>query len=239
MNLVDAIIQSCDVYFYQLGLKVGLEKWTRYAELCGFGEKTEVDLPDEVEGLVPSLEYYNKRYGKGEWVKNLVINLSIGQGEILVTPLQLASFFCGLATDGTIYRPHILKEIIPTDGRVITTQSEVLMRLPFTPSSLELLDEAMIGVVSDSGGTGILARISDVTVGGKTGTVQNPHGEDHAWFVGYAPAENPEIVVAVLVENIGHGGTFAAPVAKRIIDEYLKRGVVAEERDSILAVSSH
>ena len=239
LNLVDAIIQSCDVYFYQLGLKVGLEKWTRYAELCGFGEKMGVDLPDEVEGLVPSLEYYNKRYGKGEWVKNLVINLSIGQGEILVTPLQLASFFCGLATDGTIYRPHILKEITATDGRVITTQSEVLRRLPFSSVTLELLKEAMIGVVNDQHGTGVLAQIPDVIVGGKTGTTQNPHGEDHAWFVGYAPAEDPKIVVAVLVENIGHGGTFAAPVAKRIISKYLKKGVIAEEVDSIAAVSKH
>jgi penicillin-binding protein 2 len=238
LNLADAIIQSCDVYFYQLGLKMGLEKWTHYAKLCGFGEKVGVDLPDEVEGLAPSLEYYNKRYGKGEWIKNLVINLSIGQGEILVTPLQLASFFCGLATDGTIYRPHILKEITSTDGRVITTQSEVLRRLPFSSSTLELLKESMIGVVNDQHGTGILAQISDVIVGGKTGTTQNPHGEDHAWFVGYAPAEDPKIVVAVLVENIGHGGTFAAPVAKRIISKYFKKGVIAEEENSILTISN-
>jgi len=234
LNLVDAIIQSCDVYFYQLGLKVGLEEWSRYAKLCGFGERMGVDLPDEMKGLVPTLEYYNKKYGEGEWVKNLVINLSIGQGEILVTPLQLASFFCGLATDGTIYRPHILKEITSTDGRVITTQSEVLRRLPFSSSTLELLKEAMIGVVNDQHGTGVLAQIPDVTVGGKTGTAQNPHGEDHAWFVGYAPAEDPKIVVAVLVENIGHGGTFAAPVAKRIISKYLKRGLLANENGAPL-----
>ena len=239
LNLVDAIIQSCDVYFYQLGLKVGLEEWTHYAKLCGFGERMGVDLPDEAKGFVPSLEYYNKRYGRGEWVRNLVINLSIGQGEILVTPLQLASFFCGLATDGTIYRPHILKEITATDGRIITTQSEVLRSLPFSSSTLGLLKEAMIGVVNHQHGTGVLAQIPDVTVGGKTGTVQNPHGEDHACFVGYAPAENPKIVVAVLVENIGHGGTFAAPVAKRIISKYLKTEVVAEEEDSILVGGNH
>ncbi|MCK4385923.1 MAG: penicillin-binding protein 2, partial [candidate division Zixibacteria bacterium] len=153
--------------------------------------------------------------------------------------LQLASFFCGLATDGTIYRPHILKEITATDGRIITTQSEVLRSLPFSSSTLGLLKEAMIGVVNHQHGTGVLAQIPDVTVGGKTGTVQNPHGEDHACFVGYAPAENPKIVVAVLVENIGHGGTFAAPVAKRIISKYLKTGVVAEEEDSILVGGNH
>ncbi len=239
LNLVDGIIQSCDVYFYQLGLKVGLERWSHYAKLCGFGEKLGVDLPDEMKGFVPSLEYYNKKYGRGEWVKNLVINLSIGQGEILVTPLQLASFYCGLSTDGTIYRPHILKEITATDGRIISTQSEILRRLPFSSSTLELLKEAMIGLVNDQHGTGNLAQIPDVTVGGKTGTAQNPHGEDHAWFVGYAPAEDPEILVVVLVENVGHGGTFAAPVAQKIISKYLKRGMVAEEKDSVLAIRDH
>jgi penicillin-binding protein 2 len=238
LNFVDAIIQSCDVYFYQLGLRVGLERWSHYAKLCGFGEKVGVDLPDEASGFVPTLAYYNKKYGEGEWVKNLVINLAIGQGEILVTPLQIASFYGGLATDGTIYRPHILKEITTTDGRIITTQNEVLRHLPFSYSTLEVLKEAMIGVVNDSHGTGTLAQIPDVVVAGKTGTTQNPHGEDHAWFVGYAPAENPKIVVAVLVENIGHGGTYAAPVAKRIISKYLERGVIAEKVDSVLAVSN-
>jgi penicillin-binding protein 2 len=233
LNLVGAIIQSCDVYFYQLGLQVGLERWSHYARLCGFGEKVGVDLPDEVKGFVPSLEYYHKRYGKGEWVKNLVINLSIGQGEILATPLQVASFYCGLATDGTVYRPHILKEITSPDGRASSTQSEILRHLPFSPSTLGVLKEAMVGAVNHQDGTGTLAQIRNVTVAGKTGTAQNPHGEDHAWFVGYAPAENPRIVVAVLIENIGHGGTFAAPVAKRIIDKYLEGGLLANGEEAL------
>jgi penicillin-binding protein 2 len=221
-----------------LGLRVGLERWSRYAKLCGFGEKTGVDLPQEAKGFVPSPEYYNKKFGKGEWVKNLVINLAIGQGEILVTPLQLACFYGGLSTDGTIYQPHILKEITTPDGRVIANQSKVLRRLPFSHSTLRLLKDAMIGVVNEGYGTGNLARIADVTVAGKTGTAQNPHGENHAWFVGYAPAENPQIVVAVLVENAGHGGTFAAPVAKSIISKYLKRGEVIDKIDSTVAVGS-
>jgi penicillin-binding protein 2 len=246
LNLVQAIVQSCDVYFYQLGLKVGLERWSHYAKLCGFGERMGVDLPDEAKGFIPSPEYYKKKFGGGDWVKNLVINLAIGQGEVLVTPLQLACFYCGLATDGTVYRPHILKEITTTDGRVITTQSEVVRRLPFSTSTLWLLKEALIGVVNDGYGTGSLARISvenparggDITVAGKTGTAQNPQGEAHAWFVGYAPAESPKIVVAVLVENAGHGGTFAAPVVKAIIEKFLKRGEVADKSaDSTTAVS--
>jgi penicillin-binding protein 2 len=238
LKFMDAIIQSCDVYFYQLGLKVGLERWSHYAKLCGFGEKTGVDLPDEAKGFVPSPEYYNKKYGKGEWIRNLVINLAIGQGEILVTPLQLASFYCGLATNGTIYQPHILKEISPPEGGVVTTPSKVLRHLPFSSSTLAMLKEAMVGVVNGPDGTGSLARISDITVGGKTGTAQNPHGEAHAWFVGYAPAENPKIVVVVLVENIGHGGTFAAPVAKAIIEKYLKKGEVVGKTDSTIAAGN-
>ncbi|KPL00447.1 MAG: hypothetical protein AMJ91_04765 [candidate division Zixibacteria bacterium SM23_73_3] len=222
LNLEEAIIHSCDVYFYQLGLKVGLERWSDYAQLCGLGQRTGVDLTDEAKGLVPTLSYYHKRYGRGEWVKNLIINLAIGQGEILVAPLQLAVFFGGLATDGKLYQPYLLKEETTPDGRIISTQPEEKGSLPFSSSTLRVLQQAMIGVVNDPQGTGVLAQIPDVCVAGKTGTAQNPHGEDHAWFVGYAPADDPQIVVAVLIENIGHGGTFAAPVAKRIIEKYLR-----------------
>lgn len=238
LNLEDAIIQSCDVYFYQLGLKVGLESWSRYAEACGFGEKTGVDIPDEAKGFVPTLKYYHGKYGKGEWVKNLVINLSIGQGEILVTPLQLAVFFSGLATDGKLYKPHLLKEETTPDGGIISTQPEERGSLPFSSSTLRVLQEAMIGVVNDPHGTGILAQIPDVCVAGKTGTAQNPHGEDHAWFVGYAPAEDPQIVVVVLIENIGHGGTFAAPVAKKIIQEYLREDSMQSMEYSVIQRSN-
>jgi penicillin-binding protein 2 len=224
LNLVGAIIQSCDVYFYQLGLKVGLERWSHYAQMCGFGKRSGIDIPDEAKGLVPTLEYYHKRYGEGNWVKNLVINLSIGQGEILVTPLQMAVFLGGLATDGRITKPFLWKEAVTSDGRIIPTQPEIKGHLPFSSSTLNILKEAMIGVVNDPDGTGILAKLPDIQVAGKTGTAQNPHGEDHAWFVGYAPASDPQIVVVVLVENVGHGGTFAAPVAKKIIERYLKKG---------------
>jgi len=239
LNLEDAIIQSCDVYFYQLGLKVGLEKWSRYAQMCGFGQKTGIDIPDEARGLVPTLEYYHDKYGKGDWVKNLIINLAIGQGEILTTPLQLAVFLGGLAEDGKLYKPHLVKEVITPDGRVIPTQPEVTRSLPFSPNTLNVLQQAMIGVVNDPHGTGVLAQIPDVMVAGKTGTAQNPHGEDHAWFVGYAPAYHPQIVVAVLIENIGHGGTFAAPVAKKIIEKYLRRDLTQSQKYSATQMSNH
>ena len=237
LNLVDAIIQSCDVYFYQLGLQVGLERWSRYAGMCGLGQKTGIDIPDEAKGLVPTLEYYHRRYGKGEWVKNLVVNLSIGQGEILTTTLQLAVLFGGLATDGRLTRPYLWKEETTSDGRVISTRPRIVGYLPFSSSTLSVLKEAMIGVVNNARGTGVLARIPDAVVAGKTGTAQNPHGADHAWFVGYAPAEDPRIVVVVLIENIGHGGTFAAPAAKRIIENYLRQDLEQDQEDGKLEIT--
>jgi penicillin-binding protein 2 len=222
LNLVGAIVQSCDVYFYQLGLKVGLERWSRYAHMCGFGQRTGVDLPDEAKGFVPDLDYYRRKYGRGDWVKGLVINLSIGQGEVLVSPLQLAVFYAGLVTDGRLVKPYLVDQVIMADDRSVPSQPEITGYLPFSPSTLRVLQKAMTGAVNDPRGTGILAKIPDVTVGGKTGTAQNPHGQDHAWFVGYAPASDPRIVVAVLVENVGHGGTFAAPIARAVMERYLK-----------------
>jgi penicillin-binding protein 2 len=238
LNLEGAIIQSCDVYFYQLGLRVGLEKWSHYAQLCGFGQKTGIDLPDEVKGFIPTPEYYQKKFGKGEWVNNLVINLAIGQGEVLVTPLQLAVFYGGLATDGTLYKPHLLKEAKTPEGENILTTPEKKGHLPFSSATLKILHQAMMGVVNEPYGTGSLARIPDITVAGKTGTAQNPHGEAHAWFVGYAPAFNPQIVVVVLIENVGHGGTFAAPVVKKIIERYFKKDFVPTQEDSTIQVSN-
>ncbi len=222
LNLIDALAQSCDIYFYQLGLELGLEKWSEYAEKCGLGKKVWIDLPGEKGGLVPTLEYYHKKYGKARWVRNLIINLSIGQGEIMLTPIQVTAFYCGLVNEGWVFQPHLLKRII-SDGKKITPEPEVLRRLPFSTETLRILKRAMIKAVEHPLGTGHLARISGIEMGGKTGTAQNPHGEDHSWFVGFAPAEKPEILVTVLIENAGHGGDVAAPVAREIILKYLQK----------------
>jgi penicillin-binding protein 2 len=238
VNLEDAIIHSCDVYFYQLGLKVGLKRWSNYAQMCGLGRGTGIDVPDEARGLVPTLDYYRKKHGRVQWIKNLIINLAIGQGEVLTTPLQVAVFFGGLATDGTLYKPYLVKQIVSPEGRLISTQPEVNGYLPFSSATLDVLKRAMIGVVNDPEGTGVLARMPDAVVAGKTGTAQNPHGEDHAWFVGFAPASDPQIVVVVLIENVGHGGTFAAPVARKIIQTHLKKDSTPAPRDSTFRIIS-
>jgi penicillin-binding protein 2 len=222
LDLIQAIAQSCDVYFYQLSLKLGLDRWSDYAIQCGLNKKYKIDLPDEITGMIPNRTYYEKRFGRGEWIKNLVINLGIGQGEVLTTPLGLAVFYAALVNGGTVYQPHLLKEIRSVEGRSTPKGKTILSHLPFSNSTLEILKQGLVEAVNSPYGTGGLARIPDIVVGGKTGTAQNPHGREHAWFVGFAPADHPRIVVAVLVEQAGHGGTYAAPIARRIIERYLK-----------------
>ena len=222
MNVIDALVHSCDVYFYQLGLELGLDKWCWYADRCGLDRRTGIDLPDEKEGLIPSLEYYHRKFGQQRWIKNLVINLSIGQGEILLTPLQVATFYCGLVNDGWEYQPRLLKRVV-SEQRATSYGPEVLRRLPFSSETLEILKKAMAKSVADPSGTGHLARIQGINVGGKTGTAQNPHGKDHAWFVGFAPVEDPGIVVAVMIEKGGHGGELAAPLARQVILKYMQK----------------
>ena len=223
LKLHEAIVQSCDIYFYQLGLKLGLENWCRYAKACGFGERTNIDLPEEAKGLAPTTSYYSKKYGMGEWVKGLVINLAIGQGEILVTPLQMATFYSGLANEGVVFRPHVLKQVITPGGKTFVTKKEQLTKLPFSAETLDTLNADLVGVVNEPMGTGLAARLPNITVAGKTGTAQNTFGQDHAWFVCYAPAEDPRIVLALLVENAGHGGSIAAPIAKRILQAFFEK----------------
>jgi penicillin-binding protein 2 len=222
LDLIQAIAQSCDVYFYQLSLKLGLDRWSDYARQCGLDKKYKIDLPDEIAGMIPNRTYYEKKFGQGEWIKNLVINLGIGQGEVLTTPLGLAVFYSALVNGGTVYQPHLLKEIRSVEGMSTPKGKTVLSHLPFSNSTLEILKEGLVEAVNSPYGTGGLARIPDIVVGGKTGTAQNPHGREHAWFVGFAPADHPQIVVVVLIEQAGHGGTYAAPIARRIIERYLK-----------------
>jgi penicillin-binding protein 2 len=204
--------------------------------MCGLGKATGIDVPDEAGGLIPTLDYYRNRHGRVRWIRNLIINLAIGQGEMLTTPLQVAVFFGGLAGDGTLQRPYLVKRIVSPEGRVISTQPQVSGYLPFSSATLDVLKRALIGAVNDPEGTGILARMPDVVVAGKTGTAQNPHGDDHAWFASFAPASDPQIVVVVLVENVGHGGTYAAPVAREIMAAYFKKDTIPAPMESTLTI---
>jgi penicillin-binding protein 2 len=223
LDLVGAIEQSCDVYFYQLGYKLGLTDFYRFSSDCGFGRKTGIDLPQESSGNVPDKEWYDTKIGVNQWTQAVLLNLAIGQGEILVTPLQLTQFYCGLANKGRVYKPYVLKSIVGPDGRETVQGGEFSFELPFSQKTIDLINEGLVAVLHGEKGTARGSRIKGVTMAGKTGTAQNPHGEEHSWFVGFAPVENPEIVACVIVENAGHGSEVAAPAVSRIIKAYFDK----------------
>lgn len=216
LNLEDAIAQSCDVYFYQLGRRLGLDAWSRYAALMGFGKGTRVDLNSEAAGLLPDAGYFNRRYGKDRWSGGVMLNLAIGQGEVLATPMQVARYTAALAAGGYLVQPHVL---LKTDASAPDPPSARRIE-ELSASTLAAIRQSLLAVVDR--GTGKQAQVGGVRVAGKTGTAQNPHGEPHAWFVGFAPFEHPRIVVATIIENAGHGGSVAAPVARKVIEAYLK-----------------
>jgi len=235
LNIYGAIEQSCDVYFYQVGQIMGIDSWSVFAGQCGFGKKAGIDIPGELAGDLPSSAYYDTLYGPSNWSPNLVLNLAIGQGELTVTPLQLAQFYCGLANYGRIYRPHLLKGIIFPDGSSEEIAAVVSITLPFSQKTISILSKALKLVVNGEHGTARGIRNKKYEISGKTGTAQNPHGEDHSWFVGFAPSDAPEIVVTTLVENAGHGSEVAAPLAAKVINEYLSHEMnqLAGSPDSI------
>ena len=209
LDFVNAIINSCDIYFYQLGRFIGVDTITKRAEMVGFGRATKIDLPSEKMGLLPSRKWFENRYGK-HWTEGHILNLSIGQGDLLVTPLQLAYAFTVFANNGEMPVPHLVK-----DTKVAINQPNL------SKDAIAIVNQGLQGVVA--WGTGTLARVRNIAVCGKTGTAQNPHGEDHALFVGFAPANNPQILVCVIVENAGHGGSIAAPIAGKIMQIYLQK----------------
>ena len=222
LELSGAIRESCDVFFYQLGLRVGLENIISGVREFGFGTPTGIDLPSEIRGAFPpSTEWYTERYGRSGWTNSVVLNLSIGQGENAQSPLKMAQFFAALAAEGTLPTPRVAR---------YGPMAEPAGRLPLSREQLAVLDSALVAVVNEAGGTARGSRLRRWTLAGKTGTSQNPHGDDHAWFVGFAPAGDPQIVAAVIVEGGGHGSTAAAPIVSRLIDFYLeKEGVEPDD----------
>ena len=209
---------SCDVYFYTMGLKVGGAAIERYARAFGLGQKTNLPAFKGEKGGHLFGPETRKKAGKNYWYDGDTLNLSIGQGELTVTPLQMAIVTAALANRGTVWRPRYTQKIVYADGRPDYVQKPE--RMGIVPAKEAAWDEVQRGLeVVITSGTGGGARIPGLITAGKTGTAQNPHGEDHAWFIVYAarPGEPASIAIAVLVENGGHGGTTAAPVARRMI----------------------
>jgi len=221
LDLLGAIEQSCNVYFYKLGLKVGLDNWSQFSRQFLFGKPTGIDLIDEKPGLVPDKAYLDKQFGKDRWSKGLLLNLSIGQGDLLVTPLQMVRLAMIIANEGKYYPLHLFNyHEDPIDGTKRWAVADSARVEGISEKTYKLLKEGMFRVCQGEHGTGRAAVYRGITVAGKSGTAQNPHGEPHAWFIGYAPANNPQIAFCILVENGGSGGKVAAPIAREIIKDY-------------------
>ncbi|MEM7008342.1 MAG: penicillin-binding transpeptidase domain-containing protein, partial [Thermodesulfobacteriota bacterium] len=237
VNLRSAIVKSCDVYFYKIAEMMGITNLHKYMTAFGYGSSTELGI-EERDGIAPNREWKQKRYKK-PWYKGETIVSSIGQGYLSVTPLQVTMMTAAVANNGKLLKPSIVREIVSYEGENKFKHSATLVnQIPVNPEILDLIKDAMVGVVNDPGGTGRSAKLRDLTVAGKTGTAQvvsldsqsdKKKHKDHAWFTSYAPAENPKIAVTVLIEHGGKGGAVAAPIAGKIIEYYKK---LMEERDA-------
>ncbi len=223
-----AIATSCNAFFCQTfrniidnrkysESEIAFDKWRNYVLSFGVGIKINVDMPHELKGNVPTVEYYNKFFGKGSWKSSTIISLSIGQGELGITPLQMANVACIIANKGYYYVPHVVKEI----------GAKHYLPAPFKIKHHTLIDPAYFDIIQDGmqkvfdAGTARSSRVDSLVMCGKTGTAQNPHGKNHSVFFCFAPRKNPKIAVAVLVENAGQGAQFAAPIASLMVQKYL------------------
>ncbi|MHB9099572.1 MAG: penicillin-binding protein 2, partial [Syntrophales bacterium] len=250
ISLHRAIVESCDVYFYNLGKLLGVDKIAAYARAFGLGAPLGIDLTREKGGLIPTRQWKLSRF-KESWQPGETISLAIGQGFNLVTPLQLANVYATLGNGGTLYRPRLVKQLESSDGHVVKVYGpEKLGSLPFRPKTIQLINQALWGVVNERGGTGQILKRKEADVCGKTGTAQvvglpqeakarkakriSADFRDHALFVCFAPYGNPEIAVAVIMEHAGHGGSAAAPVARKVIDAYFaqKKTIQPRPQDS-------
>ena len=237
LTMREAIIQSCNIYFYHLGNDMGIDRISKWAHRFGFGEPTGVDLPHEESGTVPDPDWKRRTVLRDPiWHPGETISVSIGQGAIEVTPIQMAMFAAAIGNGGTLYRPHLLlsrevREGIEEDER----QDYVIRRVELRPRTLEVIRDAMWGVVNEDG-TGGRAKIAGRDICAKTGTAQvfrasrdidadklPKDKRDHAWFVGFAPKDNPRIAWAVFVQNGGHGGTTAAPIARAVLERFFQK----------------
>ncbi len=232
VDLHQALVHSCDVYFYTIGQRMGIDTIASFAKRLGLGRETGIELPSERSGIVPSTAWKEKVRHE-PWFPGETISAAIGQGYVTVTPLQMAHLTGIVANDGFSYRPRLVQAIMDrATGQLQEVKAVAENRISFRPGTLDVIRDSLADVVNE--GTATRAKSTLVTIAGKTGTAQTaalrtgPEKDipkklrDHAWFVSYAPVENPRIAVAVLVENMGHGGSAAAPLAKQVIEEFVR-----------------
>jgi penicillin-binding protein 2 len=234
VSLYQAIVNSCNVFFYNVGKDIDIDKIAYFAMQLGMGRKTGIDLPDEKGGLIPSrqwkeTQYKTKSKSQQTWYPTETLDVSIGQGAVSLTPLQAAWAMGGLATGGRLVQPHLVDpDMLKKNGFAAKKMQESNYKI--RAATVDILARGMLGVVNE--GTGTAAKVPGFDVAGKTGTAQvvgrQSYGkredfEDNAWFVGFAPYRNPEIVVAAFVEHGGHGGSAAAPIAHAIFETYYRK----------------
>lgn len=234
LDLIGAIEQSCNPYFWNVfrtsidrfgytNTSVGFTEWRRMVTSFGFSTTIAADLLQQSKGNIPTIKYYDKYFGKNGWRSLTVRSLAIGQGEILVTPLQLANLSATIANRGFYYSPHIVKKVA---GVPLRFEKKVTA---ISPNNFLPVIEGMEHVFQGGSGTARWYAIDSIIACGKTGTVQNPHGKDHSLFIAFAPRENPRIAISVVIENAGFGATWAVPIASLILERYLKGRVVRPE----------
>ncbi len=219
-DMTESLVFSCNVYFYKLGRRCGIRRISDYASNFGFGKTTGLDLPAEAPGLFPSPEWKRERFNL-PWYPGDTVNAAIGQGYILSTPLQIAVFYSALANGGVVYKPRVIHSVLENSGRIVWESSPAVQAgLDLSDETLEVIKNALEETVKR--GTGLNARIDGVSSSGKTGTAQNPHGENHAWFAGYAPSHDPSLCIVVMLEHAGQGSAESAPVFKNIVERVLE-----------------
>ncbi|MGH7323672.1 MAG: penicillin-binding protein 2 [Candidatus Rokuibacteriota bacterium] len=231
VDLQRALVDSCNIYYYQAGLKIGGPVMAKYARMFGLGRATGIDLAGERFGLLPRPQL---RRGRENWLLGDVVNISIGQGPVLVTPIQVGTFMSAIANGGVLWKPRLVQRIERRDREVLWSDpGRVTGHVELSPVVWGFLRRSLVAVVED--GTGVPARIPGLEIAGKTGTAQMfansraDRGQDHAWFAAYAPARDPEVVVVVLVERGGRGGQVAAPIARKILNAIFFEKVAAVE----------
>jgi len=221
-----AIVESCDVFFYNVGLKLGIDRIHEMAASIGLGKLTGIDLPGEKQGLVPSTAWKKKTYGQ-PWYEGETVSVAIGQGAVWLTPIQLAQLASFVANDGVTFRPQLVNKVVSPEGKVLKVFEHVMnSNIKLKKETLKLVKDGMRGVVNEPGGTAYGSRLQNVAMCGKTGTAQTASldkgGHDHAWFIAYAPSEEPAIAITALVEHGGHGSSAAAPIAKAITENLFR-----------------
>jgi len=234
LKLDYSIITSCNAYYCNVFREIldygetaeqGYKVWREYVMRFGIGSKLRTDMTGEVEGFIPPVSYYDRFYGSGRWKAHTIISLAIGQGELGVTPMQMANMCSTIANRGWYYTPHVIKKI---DGIAITDSTYMVKHETNIDNKYyQIVIDAMEQVIERGTGRGV--RFNDIAICGKTGTAQNPHGKDHSIFIAFAPKDNPKIAMAVYVENVGFGSTWAAPITSLMIEKYLTGQVTRPE----------